>query len=147
MLSIFKGYFPQILMPIVRLDITGVNCKKEETGSNKPVKVMTSAEPVDAKIKKINNQDVMLIDFDLKTKYEPKIGELKVSGTAFYVDNKLKDKYVKDKKGKIKIKPDVVREVAQAVFTAPAIVLVNMAKELRLPLPIQFPRVEMKTQA
>ena len=133
-------------MPIVRLDVTGVNCKRFESSSDQPVKVMTSAEPVGVKKQSIGGKDFLLVDFELKTGYEPKIGEVKVSGTAFYTDNHLEDKYEADKKGNIKMKPEVVGEVAQAIFTAPAVISVNTARELRLPMPIQFPRVELKKQ-
>lgn len=133
-------------MPIMRVDVTGVTCKRFETDVDKPVKVMTSAEPVAVKKKTLAGKDYLLIDFELKTGYEPKIGELRVSGTAFYTDDNLKDRYEEDKKGNIKIKPEVVGEVAQVIFTSPAIISVNMARELRLPMPIQFPRVEMKKQ-
>ena len=133
-------------MPIMRVDITGVNCKRFDTSSNQPVKVMTSAEPTSVKKQKIDGRDYLMIEFELKTGYEPKIGELKVTGTAYYTDDSLKDRYEQDKKGNIKVKPEVVGEVAQVIFTAPAIISVNMARELRLPMPIQFPRVEMKKQ-
>lgn len=133
-------------MAIMRLDVTGVNCKRFETDSDAPVKVMTSAEPVNVKKQTLGGRDFLLVEFELKTGYEPKIGEIKVSGTTFYTDDNLKDRYEEDKKGNIKIKPEVVTEVAQAIFGVPAILSINMAKELRLPMPIQFPRVEMKKQ-
>jgi hypothetical protein len=134
-------------MAIMRLDITGINCSRFDMEIKQPLKVMTSAEPVNVTKKKIGKQDFLLVEFNLKTTYEPKIGELKVSGIAYYTDDKLDDKYEKDKKGNIRIKSQVIGEVAQIVFTTPAILAVNMAKELRLPMPIQFPRVEMKKQA
>ena len=133
-------------MVIMRLDVTGVNCKRFDVAIDQPVKVMTSAEPVGVKRSKIGERDFLLVDFEFHTAYEPKIGEVKVSGTAFYTDDNLKDRYEEDKKGNIKIKPEVVGEVAQAIFGVPAILAVNMAKELRLPMPIQFPRIEMKKQ-
>lgn len=132
-------------MPIVRVDLNSVRSARREVRSEGGVKIKTSAEPGKIRKEKVGNQEMLLIDFALKTTYDPDIGEIEVAGTAFYTDEKLESKYTKDK-GQIKIAPDVMAEVAQMVFIQPAILAINLARELRLPLPIQFPKVQLKQQ-
>lgn len=130
-------------MPITRLDITGIKCERNPDAAGGQVKIKTSVEPRKITKKKIDNNEFLLIDFALRTNYEPDIGIIEISGTVYYTHEDLKSKYTMEK-GNVLINPEVAAEVAQLIYIQPAIIAVNLARELRLPLPIQFPRVELQ---
>ena len=130
-------------MPITRLDITGIKCERNPEVSGGQVKIKTAVEPKKITKKKLNNVEHLLIEFALRTDYEPDLGLIEIMGTVYYTHQDLKSKYTTEK-GNILINPEVAAEVAQLIYIQPAIIAVNLARELRLPLPVQFPKVELQ---
>ena len=89
--------------------------------------------------------NVIVVKFTFKTVYEPKIGDITISGDILYqaADAKTVIKHWKDKKT---IDPQLYLEVTNTILRKCLVKAVSLADELRLPQPVSFPMVVPKQE-
>jgi len=85
-------------------------------------------------------KDVLAAKFEFKTIYEPHIGEIVFEGEVLY-RNSDAAKIVKRFKEEKKVDTKVGAEILNAIFSQCLARAVELSIEVRLPPPVQFPRV------
>ena len=83
------------------------------------------------------------IEFEFLTRYEPKIGEMKINGNVFYVGKKMKDIMKMWNKEK-KLPKEVDMEIKNFLFRKCLSIGLNLSENMQLPPPLIFPRVVPK---
>lgn len=86
------------------------------------------------------------IEFEFTTKYEPNVGEIRISGNVFYLGKKMKDVLKTWEKEK-KFKKEVDVEVKNFLFRKCLTIGMNLSENMQLPPPLMFPRVVPKRKA
>jgi len=84
-------------------------------------------------------KDVLSFEFSFRTKYNPDIGEINITGEVLYKTDDAKKILAmwKEKKMNAKITADVLNVVFRKCLTK----AIAIADELRLPVPLNFPVV------
>jgi hypothetical protein len=131
-------------MPIVGITFTSISGKAENTPVEGDINVNSSPS-----IKNIIKKDVPIleaggviaIDFTFDIKYDPKIGEINFEGEVLYKTDKA-ESIVKAWKKEKKIDANITVEVLNSVLRKCMSKAIDIANELRLPPPMQFPTVK-----
>jgi len=138
-------------MPIVGFNFDKINVEKhKQVEPNMQVK--TDVVIVDVKEEKLptgnTKLDGLRFDFKFNLNYEPKVGELLLSGFIFYLDDPkiIKDLIKSWKKDKTLPKP-VTAEIINMVLYRSNIKALYLSQEVNLPPHIQMPRVSEKAKA
>jgi hypothetical protein len=84
------------------------------------------------------------LEFEFTTKYNPDIGEIKMSGEVIYLSDK-NAKVIKDWKAKKSLPENMNLEVLNYLFRACLIKISVLADDLQLPPAVQLPRVRPKS--
>ncbi len=87
--------------------------------------------------------DFLRVNFRFEIGYEPDLGSMKIEGNLWYQEKDL-GKLVTEKKGKIKLEPQVIKDITSSIVRDSLLEMVELSKKLRLPVPIRLPRIEMK---
>ncbi len=98
-----------------------------------------------AKMGFLKKGNPLKIEFEFTTKYEPKIGEIRIAGNVLYTGKKMKDVLKTWKKEK-KIPREVDREVKNFLFRKCLTIGVNLSENMQLPPPLMFPTVVPKKE-
>jgi len=88
-------------------------------------------------------EDVLVINFEFETKYEPELGSIKFTGEVLYTEENI-DEVVKEWEKKQVLKDSIAVPVLNAVFRRCLTKAIEIAEELQLPPPINFPVVKSK---
>jgi len=88
----------------------------------------------------LKKQRPLNVEFEFITRYEPKVGEIKIVGNVFYVGKMMKDVLKNWNKEKKLIK-DVDIEVKNFLFRKCLTIGVNLSENMQLPPPLMFPSV------
>ena len=88
----------------------------------------------------LKKQIPLNVEFEFITRYEPKVGEIKIVGNVFYVGKMMKDVLKNWNKEKKLIK-DVDIEVKNFLFRKCLTIGVNLSENMQLPPPLMFPSV------
>jgi len=88
-------------------------------------------------------EDVLVINFEFETKYEPELGGIKFTGEVLYTEENI-DEIVKEWEKKQVLKDSIAVPVLNAVFRRCLTKAIEIAEELQLPPPINFPVVKSK---
>jgi hypothetical protein len=129
-------------MAIARIVVTRVEGKVfEDAKAEGGLSVATNSTVDSVEIEEIGKQKIVVAKWGLETEYKPKIGKIEVEGKIYLTGDA--DKITKKEGGKLILAPEQGKEVHQAVLRMPLIVCINLARELGLPLPINFPTVEL----
>ncbi len=97
-------------------------------------------------IKKGNDKrigDYLLVNFKFDVNYNPNLGYINLEGSIWYQNPKLESMFT-EKDGKIELKSDAIQEVSTAILRDSLVESIDIAKRLRLPIPIQLPKVNVK---
>lgn len=97
-------------------------------------------------IKKGNDKrigDYLLVNFKFDVNYNPNLGNINLEGSIWYQNPKLENMFT-EKDGKIELKSDAVQEVSTAILRDSLLESIDIAQRLRLPVPIQLPKVNVK---
>jgi hypothetical protein len=129
-------------MPVIGINLNSINAKniKEVEG-----KINVNSSPSIVKVKKhekgfLGRKDVVSIEFKFESKYEPGAGSIEMEGEVLYQTDKADDLVGEWTKTK-KLQESVAMEVLNLIFRRCLTKAVDLSVELRLPPPIQFPRV------
>ena len=131
-------------MPIIGITFTNISGKTDNTPVEGDINVNSSPSIKNITKKNIpalDMGDVVAIDFTFDIKYQPKIGEITFEGEVLYKTDKAESVVKAWKKDK-KIDADVTVEVLNGVLKKCMSKAIDIANELRLPPPMQFPTVK-----
>ncbi len=130
-------------MTVARVALTKIEGKLAETVPESPgsLSVSTNSRIDKVEIEDIGKQKVAVAYWVLETTYSPKIGSIEVHGKAWIAGEV--DKVTTKTGGKLNLVPVNAKDVHQVVLRMPLIVSINVARELGLPVPINFPTVEL----
>ena len=135
-------------MPILRVFLTKIDATRDlEAEVEATVNVSTNSSMSDVKVEKAGNAEMIQITFKLTTLYEPDIGKIDLEGVMYYGGEPLKEIVSDPKAKKLALLPEKAKEIHQAILRIPIVVSVNIARELNLPMPINFPKVELVEKA
>lgn len=87
--------------------------------------------------------DCVITSFEFKTDYEPDLGNIIIQGRVIYHDKNLKN-VVKEEKGNLVLKEQAFEDVNNAVLRSSTIQALVLSKEMRLPSPVQLPKVSLQ---
>lgn len=132
-------------MAILNFRLTKVTGeKKERISKNTTVKANSAIESV-KKEKSDGVGEYLEVNFRYEVKYSPDIGEIVLQGNLWYASPKLNE-LIEEGKEKIQLKNEAVQEISTAIIRESLLESLDIAKKLRLPLPINLPRVEIKSK-
>jgi hypothetical protein len=87
--------------------------------------------------------EAVIVNFEYNTTYTPEIGNIKIEGRCVYSSKNLENEITEEKKKKIKLMPEVFEEIQNVILASASIQALLLAKELKLPSPVQLPRVKI----
>src|SRR3989344_3697612 len=130
-------------MPIIDVifEKLEANRKEHQTPAAADFKINSNSA-----IKKIEKKDVsgveaIVVHFEFTTNYTPDVGDIKIGGRVIYIAPKLTDA-IKEEKGRTTFKDmNAFQEVQNVILRASTLQALWLAKEARLPMPIQLPSV------
>lgn len=135
-------------MAVARLVLTKIEGKfnegeKFESGGKLSVSTNSRVDPVE--IEEIGKQKVATVKWGLDIEYSPAIGKIVIEGKVYVAGDVSK---VTEKSGsRISLVAEEARQVHQTILRMPLVVAVNVARELNMPLPMNFPVVEVASDA
>lgn len=136
-------------MAVIGFNINAINARVE-TAKERKGNVNVNSSPlitgIDKKEIELSGvKDVVAINFQFETKYEPKIGEIMLEGEVLYQSSNSKEIIAKWKKEK-RMDDDMAIEVLNTIFRRCLAKAIEISAELRLPPPVSFPIVKLKDQ-
>lgn len=130
-------------MPIIGFNIKSIHAYIDDKKVEGPIDV-NSAPVIESVRKKDLNipgmKEILSIEFHFTTRYDPKIGEISITGEVLYQaeDTKKVLSMWKEKKLESSLAVDVLNTIFKKCLTKS----VGIADELRLPPPLNFPVVK-----
>jgi len=134
-------------MAIIGLSFNSVEARRDKEQRIKAEVKVNSVPRInnikEVTISTLGDKKVLSLDFDFVTTYDPRVGEIKISGDLLYLtdDNKALLKQW-DKEKKIPEKPSL--EILNYLFRRCLIKVSNIAEDLQLPPPLPMPTVKPK---
>lgn len=130
-------------MPVVDVILERIEAKRKGV-SKRPEEVRVSNNSKITQIERSSIEgvgDAVLIHFEFTTDYYPDMGNILIGGRLIYHDKKLKD-MIKEEKGNLIFKDMAAfQEVQNVILRSSTMEALLIAKEMRLPPPIQMPAV------
>jgi hypothetical protein len=131
------------------MTILYININKIDASVSRPEnfggEITVNSSPV---IKNLSEKEInvpgitsaLLVEFDFNTVYEPKLGQIKISGELLFTDSNSK-KIVDEWKKNKKILNDVGVPLMNAIFRRCLTKAIALSEDLQLPPPIVFPTI------
>lgn len=119
--------------------------KKEKSSKKVSVKANSAIESV-KKAKSDNIGDYLHVNFKYEVRYEPDVGEITLEGSLWFAHPNLKDMVSDSGKDKLQLKGEAVQEISTSIVRESLVESLDIARKLRLPLPINLPTVEIKAK-
>ena len=130
-------------MPVINFRITDVVGNRIEKEA-KSVDVRSNFRIVSMKRDKRDNLGEFLeVNFEFDVSYKPNLGNMELKGYMWYQEENL-DKLVKEKGGKLELDPELIKSISTAIIRESLVESIDIAKKLRLPLPIRLPTVDVE---
>ena len=129
-------------MPVAKVVMKYVDGKRNDKVNAPSHEISVETNVTIQKIVRLeaDKGEAALVDLELGTGYEPDLGYLKIGVQVLYHGEKGKILTKDDK-----LVPETAAEIHSLVLRgAPILAAISMARELNLPMPINFPRVEIK---
>ncbi len=138
------------IMPVIGFTLTSISASLEELKESGSAEITVNSTPRIDSIEKKDIQmpgmdNVVSVKFTFRTVYEPKIGDITVSGDILYQGSDAKA-IVKQWKDKKTIDSQLYLEVTNTILRKCLVKAVMLADELRLPQPVSFPMVIPKQE-
>jgi hypothetical protein len=132
-------------MPIIGFSLSGIDAKKFDIKADKAININSTPRITETKEIALPNlkKKALSMDFEFLTTYDPKIGEIKVNGNLILLTEKNEPVLAQWKKNK-SIPQDVSVEVLNHLFKKCLLKSTNIAEDLQLPPPLQFPLIKPK---
>ena len=128
-------------MPVINFRITdlGGTRTEKEAGS---VDVRSNFKIVSVKRdKRDDGKDFLLVNFEFDVTYKPNVGDMQLKGYLWYQEENM-DKLVKDGGDKLELDPQLIKNISTTIIRESIVESLDIAKKLRLPLPLRLPRVD-----
>ena len=136
-------------MSVIGFILSSISASVEEVNEGGAEITVNSTPKIDSIEKKDINMpgmdNVISVKFTFKTVYEPKIGDIIISGDILYQTNDAKA-VIKQWKDKITIDSQLYLDVTNTILRKCLAKAVMLADELRLPQPVSFPMVIPKQE-
>ncbi len=132
-------------MPVINFRITdlGGTRTEKEAGS---VDVRSNFKIVSVKRdKRDDGKDFLLVNFEFDVTYKPNVGDMQLKGYLWYQEENM-DKLVKDGGDKLELDPQLIKNISTTIIRESIVESLDIAKKLRLPLPLRLPRVDAEPQ-
>ena len=133
---------------ILGLNLDSINAKiNEEKTGTKGISVNSSPKIINiSKADVLDMKDVLRVEFNFTSKYEPDVGEISVQGSLLWrnPDAKKTLKMWEDEK---KLESKAGLEILNTIFRKCLAKAVVLAEDVRLPPPMQFPVVRTAQKA
>jgi len=133
-------------MPVIQLAITKIEANKRKL--DKPLKgkqqlqVANNSKILEMRKEKLPNiGEALVVDFEFDSTYTPNVGKIVIGGSLIYHVKDLKKIIKEEGKKKVSLNSEAYAEVQNAILAAGTMQAMLMAKELRLPSPLQLPKV------
>lgn len=136
-------------MPVIGMSFTNIEGKlKKERERKSNIEVSSTPIIKNVEKKKIDflDSDVLGIEFEFKTTYNPGIGQIVLKGEILF-QTKDSSKVVKQWKDKKKLPAEVAIPVLNVIFRRCLKRAIDLADDLQLPPPIRFPIVRTKEES
>lgn len=132
-------------MPIIGFKFDSMEARRSKAAAGGEVKI--NSAPKITSLKEVSvptiSKKVLGLGFEFLTKYDPGIGEIKMTGEVLYMSDK-NAQILKKWKTK-KVLPDAMNiDILNNLFRQCLLKVANLADDLQLPPPIQLPRVKPK---
>ncbi len=135
-------------MPVVDIVLEKIEARRKKVG-DRPGEVRVSNNSKILKIERSTVEgvgDAAVVHFEFTTDYYPDMGTILIGGRLIFHDKKLKDK-LKEEKGNIIFKDaEAFQEVQNMILRSSTMEALMIAKEMRLPPPIQLPAVLLENK-
>lgn len=129
-------------MPVWRVTINNVRAKRTP-GKAEGITVEVKPALKEAKVEKAGKADLIKVEYGLKANYKPGVGSIDVGGHIFFIGLDPKEVMEDDRISD----PEIVRQAYQRIFVEPMVAAIDLAKEMKLPLPVRMPEVSIKGPA
>ncbi len=133
-------------MAIIGMSFNSVEGRREKPQEIKS-EIKVNSSPVINDIREITlstlGKKVLSMDFEFRTAYDPKVGEIKIGSELLYLTDKNKEILKKWEKEK-KLPDNVSLEVINYLFRKCLLKVSTIAEDLQLPPPIPMPTVKPK---
>ncbi len=137
-------------MAIVGFNFTKIEAERLEAAKGKiNVSNNVTISKVEEKNLALGNdkQKVLAFTFEFTSNYEPKVGQIKLTGETLFMDDSKKAKEVLDgwKKEK-KLPKEIMTGIINAILGKCNIQSLILSEQVNLPAPIPLPRVQSAQQ-
>ena len=135
-------------MPVIGLNFKSIDANVEERKVSGEVAVNSTPHIRNIAKKDIDvpgMKDILSIEFEFVTKYEPRIGEINIKGEVLYQTDEAKKILTMWKNKNVETKMAV--DVLNAIFRKCITKAIQLTDELSLPPPLTFPIVKTETQS
>ncbi len=130
-------------MPVIGMSFSSIEAKVK---SQKKGKIEVSSTPIIKNIEKKKVEpigEVASIEFEFKTTYNPGIAQISLKGEILLQERDI-NKLIKQWKDKKKLPAEIAVPVLNVIFRRCLKRAIDLADDLQLPPPIQFPVVKAK---
>ena len=129
-------------MPVIGMSFSSIEAKVK---SQKKGKIEVSSTPIIKNIEKKVEPigEVASIEFEFKTTYNPGIAQISLKGEILLQERDI-NKLIKQWKDKKKLPAEIAVPVLNVIFRRCLKRAIDLADDLQLPPPIQFPVVKAK---
>ncbi|MDD5111222.1 MAG: hypothetical protein PHG85_01600 [Candidatus Altiarchaeota archaeon] len=132
-------------MAILNFKLNKISGEKREKASKR---ASVKANSAIVSVKREKNDSVgeyLHVNFKYDVKYDPDIGEIAVEGILWYSHPNLKEQ-MDESKDKVTLKNEAVQEISTSIIRECLLESIDIAKKLKLPIPINMPTVEIKAK-
>lgn len=130
-------------MPVIGLDYRKIHAEKDAVLPK--VNISTSPRIIDIKKTKLtgfgSDFDVLSVDFEFSSKFEPKAGDLSIEGTIIYKADDA-DSIMKLWKKEKKLPANANSEIVNYIFSKVGIFALQISDALQMPPVIGMPRIK-----
>ena len=134
-------------MPIVGIRFTKIEGSRSDKSPKGDIKINSTPRILDVKETKVPDvKKAFSVHFEFVTRYDPELGEIKMTGDILYTadaKSKITDAWKKNKR----LPQNVEIEILNHLFRHCLLKIANIAQDLQLPPPIRFPVVKPKEEA
>jgi hypothetical protein len=134
-------------MSVIGIRLISFNGSREKGMSSGQIKVNSVPRITNVREPTIPVMDkkALAVDFEFVTDYDPKIGEITLTGEVYYATDKGQE--IAKKWAAKKELPEPMRvDVLNHLFRACLLKIANLADDLQLPPPMAIPRVKPKPE-
>lgn len=135
-------------MPIVNFRIKRISGERNDMEVNESTNVNVSSNFLIVSMEKKKSKDIgdyLQVNFKFNVKYEPGMGTVDMDGVLWY-RNKDLDKVAKEKKGKIYVQAEAMKEISTTILRDSLLEAMDITRKVRLPIPVSLPKVNVKKE-